>query len=64
MLPIPPLDGSKILAAFLPFFLADQLNQLEPYGLLIVMGLLLTGILPALVGPPLYGLFQLVQLVL
>lgn len=64
MLPIPPLDGSKILAAFLPFFLADQLNQLEPYGLLIVMALLLTGILPALVGPPLYGLFQLVQLVL
>ena len=61
LLPIPPLDGSKILCAFLPFSLADQLNQLEPYGLLIVMTLLITGILPLLIGPPLQFLFQFVQ---
>ena len=40
LLPIPPLDGGRILVAFLPRALARPLSRLEPYGLLILIGLL------------------------
>lgn len=52
LLPIPPLDGSRILSAFLPRKLAWQYNKLEPYGLFILLGLLFLGVLgPILMGP-------------
>ncbi len=52
LLPIPPLDGSRILSAFLPRKLAWQYNKLEPYGLFILFGLLFFGFLgPILMGP-------------
>lgn len=52
LLPIPPLDGSRILSAFLPRKLAWQYNKLEPYGLFILLGLLFFGVLgPMLMGP-------------
>ena len=41
LIPIPPLDGSKILAGILPTRHAAALLQLEPYGLFIVMGFLI-----------------------
>lgn len=57
LLPIPPLDGSRILSAFLPRKLAWQYNKLEPYGLFILLGLLFFGVLgPILMGP--YGFLQ------
>src|SRR5271156_2017098 len=40
LLPIPPLDGGRILVGVLPGFLARSLSHLEPYGLLILIGLL------------------------
>lgn len=40
MLPLPPLDGGRIITAILPYSLASQLQRLEPYGLLILIGLL------------------------
>ncbi|MDL2341466.1 MAG: site-2 protease family protein [Patescibacteria group bacterium] len=43
MLPIPPLDGSRVLYAFAPESLQRLMIQLEPYGLLIVFGLVLAG---------------------
>ncbi len=36
LIPIPPLDGSKILAAFLPKSLLKTYNSLESYGILII----------------------------
>lgn len=52
MLPIPPLDGSRVLSAFLPKPLAWQLNRLEPYGFSILLGLMFLGVLNAiLMGP-------------
>jgi Zn-dependent protease len=45
LIPIPPLDGSRVLYAFAPEPLQDVMRQLEPYGLFIVFGLVLTGIL-------------------
>jgi len=40
LLPIPPLDGGRILVGILPGALARLLSRAEPYGLLILIGLL------------------------
>jgi Zn-dependent protease len=40
MVPIPPLDGGRIAVGVLPDVLATRLAQLEPYGMLILIGLL------------------------
>ena len=36
LIPVPPLDGSRILAGVLPYRQAEFLGRIEPYGLLIV----------------------------
>ena len=54
MLPIPPLDGGQILMALLPPRVAARLGFLYEYGFLILMGLLVTGVLGYLIGPPYY----------
>jgi len=40
LLPLPPLDGSKVLAAFLPDNLRHTYLRLEPYGFLILLALI------------------------
>jgi Zn-dependent protease len=40
LLPIPPLDGGRILVGILPGALAHLLSRAEPYGLLMLIGLL------------------------
>ena len=44
LLPIPPLDGSRVVSCFLPGPMAWRYNRLEPFGLLIVLALFFTGI--------------------
>ena len=51
MLPIPPLDGSRVISALLPNRLAYQYNQLEQYGLYILLGLMFLGGFNYLVRP-------------
>jgi Zn-dependent protease len=41
MLPIPPLDGGRVAVGLLPNVLAIPLSRLEPYGMLILIGLLI-----------------------
>jgi Zn-dependent protease len=41
MLPIPPLDGGRVAVGLLPNFLAVPLSRLEPFGMLILIGLLI-----------------------
>jgi Zn-dependent protease len=41
MLPIPPLDGGRVAVGLLPNALAVPLSRLEPYGMLILIGLLI-----------------------
>lgn len=43
LLPIPPLDGGRILESLLPGPMAWKLSRLEPYGMFIVFGLILLG---------------------
>jgi Zn-dependent protease len=54
MLPLPPLDGGQILMALLPPRVAMKLGFLYQYGFLILMGLLVAGVLGALIAPPYY----------
>ena len=51
MLPIPPLDGGRVLGALLPGPWSWQLSRLEPYGLPILILLLATGMLGKIIGP-------------
>jgi Zn-dependent protease len=46
LFPLPPLDGGRIVAGLLPNALAKQFARLEPYGLMILIGLLI--VLPLL----------------
>lgn len=51
LLPIPPLDGSKILAGVLPPDLANGLLRLERYGFVIILLLVFTGVIGKIIFP-------------
>lgn len=51
LMPIPPLDGGRVLRGLLPEVLGRKLDAVEPYGLIIVMGFLALGILGQVVVP-------------
>ena len=51
LMPIPPLDGGRVLVSLLPRRLAMPIARLEPYGIVILLLLLATGALGAVVGP-------------
>lgn len=57
LLPIPPLDGGRILVSLLPGKLAWQFARIEPYGFAILLLLLFTGLLGEILGP-LMALFR------
>ncbi len=50
LIPIPPLDGSKILMGLVSQRTQYSLARLEPYGFFIIIGLLYLGILDPLIG--------------
>lgn len=52
LIPIPPLDGSRVLESFLPTNLALKFEAMAPYGLLILVLLIFTGILSVILVPP------------
>lgn len=60
LLPFPPLDGSKILATFLPDSAQPILNVLEQYGFLILMFLIYIGVFSMIIYPFWIGLRALV----
>jgi len=78
LLPLPPLDGGRVLTGLLPGPWAYKFSRIEPYGFFILIGLLVTGILGLVLWPlisffmsmmvPVSGLsaqkFQLLLLVL
>ncbi len=51
LLPIPPLDGSKVLSGIVPSSVSAIMDKIEPYGLFIVIGLLYFGVLNAIISP-------------
>jgi Zn-dependent protease len=52
LLPVPPLDGGRVLYHLLPGKLAWQYYKLEPYGFFILLIMMFTGILSAILYPP------------
>ncbi|MEJ2344436.1 MAG: site-2 protease family protein [Gammaproteobacteria bacterium] len=53
LVPIPPLDGGRVLVGLLPGPLAWQISRVEPYGLIIVVLMLMTPIWGYILWPPL-----------
>ncbi len=51
MIPVPPLDGGNVLLGVLPDRPGRLVEQLRPYGILILYALMLTGVLSTLLGP-------------
>ena len=51
LLPVPPLDGGRILVGVLPHRLAWQVSRIEPYGFVILLVLLLTNTLGFFIQP-------------
>lgn len=59
LLPIPPLDGSRILSGLLPDYWAWQYNRLERFGFIFLLILLATDVLQYLLAYPMYYAQQL-----
>jgi len=51
MMPIPPLDGGRVLTGFLPYRQAISFSKIEPFGFFIVLILIATGIANYFVMP-------------
>ncbi|MBP9217803.1 MAG: site-2 protease family protein [Sterolibacterium sp.] len=51
LLPIPPLDGGRIMVSLLPHRLAWQFSRIEPYGFVILLALLFTHLLDKILLP-------------
>jgi Zn-dependent protease len=60
LIPIPPLDGSKILISLLPGHLAYQYQKIEPYGNYILIALVFIPGLLSIVVTPFYRLIEFV----
>ncbi|MEW6221604.1 MAG: site-2 protease family protein [Thermodesulfobacteriota bacterium] len=58
-LPVPPLDGSKVLAGLLPPALAQAYSGLERFGFLILLILVATGTLSRIISPVIHLAQQL-----
>ena len=52
LIPVPPLDGSKILSGLLPPKQAYEFEKLEPYGFIILIALILTDAVGYIILPP------------
>lgn len=51
LVPIPPLDGSRVVSSVLPPNAASAYERIEPFGIWILLALLLTGILTSILWP-------------
>lgn len=56
LVPLPPLDGGRIASALLPGPWSARFSQIEPYGMMILLGLLITGVLGKVLLPVVNGL--------
>ncbi len=54
LIPLPPLDGSKMVESFMSFEIAQKFERLQAYSFFILLGLLWTGALNVLSGPIMY----------
>lgn len=62
MIPIPPLDGGRVLTGFLPYKHAISFSRIEPFGFIIVIFLIATGIANYFVLPLVNFFLRVLQL--
>lgn len=60
LLPIPPLDGGRVLTGLLPPRAAARLEKIEPFGLFLVLGLSVLGVFGWLFNPALRAVGQVI----
>ena len=60
LLPIPPLDGSRIILTLAPARITQKIAQYEIMGFLVLVTLLATGILAKIMGPPIIFLYKFI----
>jgi Zn-dependent protease len=51
LIPLPPLDGGRVLTALLPPRMAYHFSMVEPYGFIILILLMVTGLLSSIMTP-------------
>lgn len=61
LIPIPPLDGSRVVSSFLPPAAAMAYEKIEPFGIWILLGLLFLGVLSSILWPPIQFLESLIR---
>lgn len=61
LIPLPPLDGGKVLASLLPPRMAYRLSVVEPYSFFILILLLFSGLLSYIMAPPIFFLLNLIS---
>ncbi|MEJ2361356.1 MAG: site-2 protease family protein [Gammaproteobacteria bacterium] len=61
LVPIPPTDGGRILTSLLPPHMAYKFSKVEPYGMFILVALMLTGVLWRVIGPVIHSVMLLIQ---
>jgi Zn-dependent protease len=59
LIPVPPLDGGRVAVGLLPMRAARAYAGLEPYGMVIVILLLVLGVVGTVIGPVVFGLVDL-----
>lgn len=60
LIPIPPTDGGRIITSLLPPKMAYAVSRVEPYGMFILIGLILSGLLWKVIGPIIDTVMRLV----
>ncbi len=61
LIPIPPLDGGRVLSCLLPPKLASYYAKIEPFGFFIIILLLFTGLIGRFISPLLLGSIYLIN---
>jgi Zn-dependent protease len=62
LVPVPPLDGGNIVGGLLRGSLSQRFDALRPWGVFILYGLMLSGMLGRIIGPPYFLLARLLTL--
>lgn len=60
LLPLPPLDGSRVISVFLPYNAARSYDNFAQYSFFILIGLLMFNVLDRLIGVPVMFLTRMV----
>ncbi len=58
MLPIPPLDGGRVISGLLPPRMSIGFDRIEPFGFMIVLALIFSGVLWDIIGPIFTAVFD------